>query len=66
MIFLFYSWGGASVFLTTKEKVPTLIQAIKKEYYNQKFPELTEDQLNDAIFPTEPCSGAIVFTGFDQ
>ncbi|CAO3611381.1 unnamed protein product [Cunninghamella blakesleeana] len=59
-------WGGASVFLTTKERVPTLIQAIKKEYYHQNFPELTEDQLNDAIFPTEPCSGAIVFTGFDQ
>ncbi|ORX57470.1 galactokinase [Hesseltinella vesiculosa] len=59
-------WGGASVLLTTQDKVPTLIHAIKDNYYRQKFPELNDDQLNDAIFPTEPCSGATIFTGFDH
>lgn len=61
-----YRWGGAAVFLTTSDNVPSLIQAIKEQYYNQKFPDLTHDQLEDAIFPTEPCSGATIFTGFDR
>ncbi|KAI8335737.1 galactokinase [Chlamydoabsidia padenii] len=59
-------WGGAAVFLTTSENVPTLIQAVKENYYNKKFPDLGQDQLDDAIFPTEPCSGATIFTGFDH
>ncbi|KAI8074688.1 galactokinase [Gongronella butleri] len=59
-------WGGASVFLTTEDKVPGLIDAVKNKYYHVKFPELSEEKLNDAIFPTEPCSGATVFTGFDR
>ncbi|KAI8085144.1 galactokinase [Halteromyces radiatus] len=59
-------WGGAAVFLTTPENVPTLIQAVKEQYYHKNFPEFSKDQLDDAIFPTEPCRGATIFTGFDQ
>ncbi|ORZ22467.1 galactokinase [Absidia repens] len=59
-------WGGAAVFLTTSENVPALIQAVKDEYYHKKFPEFGNDQLDDAIFPTEPSSGATVYTGFDH
>jgi galactokinase len=66
MLFLLCRWGGAAVFLTTSDNVPSLIQAVKDQYYNKKFPDLAHDQLDDAIFPTEPCSGATIFTGFDH
>jgi galactokinase len=57
-------WGGCTVHLTTEDNVANLIKAIKEEYYNKKFPELSEDQVDDAIVVTKPCSGAAIFTGF--
>ncbi|KAI9497413.1 galactokinase [Zychaea mexicana] len=57
-------WGGCTVMLTTESNVPTLIEAIKDGYYRQKFPELSQDQLDDAVLATKPGSGSAVFNGF--
>ncbi|KAG2227698.1 hypothetical protein INT45_004740 [Circinella minor] len=57
-------WGGCTVMLTTESNVPTLIEAIKQGYYNQKFPDLSQEKLVDAVLSTQPGSGSAVFTGF--
>lgn len=57
-------WGGCTVHLTTEDKVPTLIEAIKNEYYRKTYPSITEEELDDAIITTKPCSGAAIYTGF--
>lgn len=57
-------WGGCTVMLTTEPNVPRLIDAIKEGYYRQKFPELSSEELDDAVLATKPGSGAAVFVGF--
>ncbi|KAI9266872.1 galactokinase [Phascolomyces articulosus] len=57
-------WGGCTVMLTSESNVPTLIEAIKEGYYRQKFPDLTQEELEDAVLSTKPGSGSAVFTGF--
>ncbi|KAF7726721.1 galactokinase [Apophysomyces ossiformis] len=57
-------WGGATVSLVPADKVDRFIAAIKEKYYKKRFPDLTEDKLNDAILATQPCSGSSLFIGF--
>ncbi|GAA5986428.1 hypothetical protein JCM11641_000996 [Rhodosporidiobolus odoratus] len=54
-------WGGATVSLVKEPDVPKFIEALKKEYYNKRFPNLTEGELNDAVFATKPEAGACCF-----
>jgi hypothetical protein len=37
------------------------IETLKKEYYSKKFPNLTGEELESAIFSTKPESGACIF-----
>lgn len=57
-------WGGSTVHLTTEDNVFKLIDAIKNDFYRKTYPNITEEQLDDAIISTNPCSGAAIFTGF--
>ncbi|CEI97872.1 hypothetical protein G6F70_005104 [Rhizopus microsporus] len=57
-------WGGSTVHLTTEERVPQLIQALKDEFYRKTYPNITPEELEAAIIATKPCSGAAIFTGF--
>ncbi|KAI8140906.1 galactokinase [Fennellomyces sp. T-0311] len=57
-------WGGCTVMLTSEDNVPTLMQAIKDGYYRNKFPDLSEEDLDDAVLATKPGSGSAVFVGF--
>jgi galactokinase len=57
-------WGGSTVHLTTEDNVPRLIEAIKSDFYRKTYPQLSEEELDDAIIATKPCSGAAIFTGF--
>ncbi|EPQ32073.1 uncharacterized protein PFL1_00271 [Pseudozyma flocculosa PF-1] len=54
-------WGGCTVHLVPKPKVQSFIQAIRTGYYAKKFPDLTEEQLQDACFDTQPAGGACVY-----
>ncbi|KAI9027124.1 galactokinase [Phycomyces nitens] len=57
-------WGGSTVMLTDEDNVDKLINAIKDEYYRPMFPTMSEEELDDAILATKPCSGSAVFDGF--
>ncbi|KAL0092546.1 galactokinase [Phycomyces blakesleeanus] len=59
-------WGGSTVMLTDVTNVDKLINAIKDEYYRPTFPTMSEEELDDAILSTKPCSGSAVFDGFKQ
>jgi galactokinase len=59
-------WGGAIVALTTKNQANRLINALKKEYYEVKFPQIEEPKLKKAVFATLPGSGASVYVVHDD
>lgn len=54
-------WGGCTVHLVPKPKVDVFISAMRTQYYAKKFPELTQAQLEDACFDTQPAGGACVY-----
>jgi galactokinase len=54
-------WGGAIVALTTKEEAQRIVDGLTKEYYNAKFPKISEEELQKTVFATQPGSGALVY-----
>jgi galactokinase len=57
-------WGGCTVSLVHEDKVAEFIATIKEKYYKKHFPKLSDQELNDCILATKPCTGSAVFTGF--
>ena len=55
-------WGGCAVHLVAFDKLPSVLDALTREYYNTKFPDLDKKQLADALFATQPAQGACVYT----
>lgn len=41
--------------------VKTFIEALREGYYKKRFPELTDDELDDVCFATKPERGALLF-----
>jgi len=56
-------WGGATVSLVLEPDVPRFMEALKTQYYNKHYPNLTEKELEDACFATKPEMGACMFEG---
>lgn len=54
-------WGGCSVHLLAEPDVPAFVDALKREYYAKRFPDLRDDELDDSLFATKPESGACLF-----
>lgn len=54
-------WGGATVSLVPEPLVNQFIKAIREGYYAKRFPNLTEEELQDVCFATKPESGAGIF-----
>ena len=54
-------WGGCTVHLVPEEKVDAIRQAWIKEYYNVKFPDLSDEELDEAIVVSKPGRGSLVF-----
>ncbi|CAI5758936.1 unnamed protein product [Candida verbasci] len=60
-------WGGSLVHLTTTDKLNKLIEAFENDYYKVEFPNITEDELKEAILVSKPANGSsIVTTNFLQ
>ncbi|KAG0664118.1 galactokinase [Monosporozyma unispora] len=55
-------WGGCTVHLVPAEKVESVKKALIDQYYKVKFPEITEQQLEDAIIVSKPALGSCVYT----
>lgn len=54
-------WGGCTVHLVPKPKVEVFISAMRTQYYKKRFPGLSEQELQDACFDTQPAGGACVY-----
>lgn len=54
-------WGGCSVHLVPKDKVDAVKRAWEEKYYRKKFPDITEEKLEEAVVVSKPGSGSMVF-----
>lgn len=54
-------WGGCSVHLVPDELQGHLIDTLKREYYAKRFPGLSQQQLEEAVFATKPEEGACLY-----
>ncbi|KAJ2899031.1 galactokinase [Coemansia aciculifera] len=55
-------WGGCSVHLVRQDCCDRFIATLKQKYYSQRFPELSDVDLDHAVFATLPGSGAAIYT----
>lgn len=53
-------WGGCSVHLVPQRRLQELLDALRKEYYAVRYPDLSEEQLAAALFATQPAMGACI------
>lgn len=49
--------------LLPTDKVEAVTEALKKEYYFKKFPDITEEKLKEAIVISKPSQGSSVISG---
>ncbi len=54
-------WGGCSVHLVPEGKVEAVKEAWEKEYYLKKWPEMSREELDDAVVVSRPGRGSLVF-----
>ncbi|KAF2660555.1 galactokinase [Lophiostoma macrostomum CBS 122681] len=54
-------WGGCSVHLVAKDKVDAVKKKWEEKYYRKKFPDITEEKLQEAVVVSKPGSGSAVF-----
>lgn len=54
-------WGGCSVHLVPEERIEAVRQAWIQEYYNVKFPNLSKEELDEAIVVSKPGNGSLVY-----
>ena len=56
-------WGGCSVHMVPQNKVEAVTQALKKEYYYKKFPDIGEEKLKEALVISKPSQGSSIISG---
>ncbi|EXJ86652.1 galactokinase [Capronia epimyces CBS 606.96] len=56
-------WGGCTVHLVPQERVADVIDALKKDYYFKKFPDISEEKLQEAIVISKPSRGSSLIIG---
>ncbi|KAJ2033643.1 galactokinase [Coemansia sp. RSA 2337] len=54
-------WGGCSVHLVPANKVDDVKKALAEQYYAVCFPDLSAEQLSEALFATKPGRGACYY-----
>lgn len=55
-------WGGCTVHLVPQDKVEAVTQALKKEYYNKHFPDMSAEKMEGAIVISKPGQGSSLIT----
>ena len=56
-------WGGCTVHLIPQDKVDAMTTALKEQYYLKKFPDISEEELKEAIVISKPGQGSSVIHG---
>lgn len=54
-------WGGCTVHLCSTDTVDSVKSALTEQYYNLRFPELTAEELEDAIIISKPSLGSVLY-----
>ncbi|TKA77401.1 hypothetical protein B0A49_04748 [Cryomyces minteri] len=54
-------WGGCSVHLVPADKVDAVRQAWTEKYYKKRFPDISDERLEEAVVVSKPGSGSSVF-----
>lgn len=55
-------WGGSTVHLVPKEKVQSVMAALKKGYFAKRWPDLKDDEVEKALLESQPAGGACVYS----
>ncbi|EEH44272.2 galactokinase [Paracoccidioides brasiliensis Pb18] len=53
-------WGGCTVHMVLQDKVADVMEALKREYYSQRFPDLSPEMLEQAMVVSKPSNGSFV------
>lgn len=53
-------WGGGTVHFLPVQKVDEVKEALKRNYYLKRFPDITEEKLNDAMVVSKPSNGSFL------
>ncbi|PGH17807.1 galactokinase [Helicocarpus griseus UAMH5409] len=53
-------WGGCTVHMVPQDKVKDVTEALKKEYYFKRFPDISEEMLEEALVISKPSNGSFV------
>ena len=53
-------WGGSLVHLTTVKKLPGLMSSLTTQYYRKAFPQITNEELSNALVDTKPAAGSCI------
>ncbi|KEF60973.1 galactokinase [Exophiala aquamarina CBS 119918] len=56
-------WGGCTVHLVPQSKVAAVVEALKEEYYFKKFPNISEEKLQEAVVISKPSQGSSLIVG---
>lgn len=54
-------WGGSTVSLVEQDKVHGVVKALQENYYDVKFPHLTNEDFHNAVLVSQPAGGACVY-----
>lgn len=53
-------FGGSIVHLTTTDRLPRLVDAIRRQYYQAEFPNISREMIDSAMVVSTPAQGACV------
>jgi galactokinase len=56
-------WGGCTVHLVPQDKVAAVTEALKEQYYFKKFPDISEEKLEEALVISKPGQGSSLISG---
>ena len=54
-------WGGSTVSLVEQGKVKAVLSALRQQYYNVKYPDMSDDDFADAVLVSRPAGGACLY-----
>lgn len=53
-------FGGCVVHLATEDRLPGLVAALKEQYYKKNYPDISAEELSEAIVVSRPAQGACI------
>jgi galactokinase len=56
-------WGGCTVHLVPEEKAQGVMDALKSEYYDKRFPDMKKEMMEEAMVISRPATGSFLYEG---